>query len=337
MVCICRGIQGFTQGAIFPSMHYLISKWVPLEEKGRMSSFIFAGGQFGTAGQLIVSGYIADYWGWPVIFYLNGVVGIIWTIVYLIIGSDTPQASKMISPEERLYIQTSLGQIGGHKRMKTPWKSIFTSLPFISVVVANIGSNWGFWTLLTEIPTYMSNILEVNIKSNGVMSALPYITMFLMNFPVGFTSDYAIKKKWVSVTTCRKIANTVGFCGPAFGLICLSYVPAGHVTAALLVLVAALALHAGFYNGYILVHLDMAPNFASTLMAVSTFISNVIGLFAPLAVGFILEDETNPKEWRIVFYITALTYIFTNLFFVIFGTSKRQKWNEGSEVIPKVQ
>ncbi|XP_072948845.1 uncharacterized protein [Epargyreus clarus] len=336
VVCVCRGIQGLTQGVIYPSMHYLISKWVPLEEKSRVTSFTFAGAQFGIASQLIVSGYIANYWGWPVIFYINGIIGLIWTVVYLIIGSNTPQTSKMISAEERLHIQSSLGQIGGHKRMKTPWKSIFTSLPFISVIVANIGSTWGSWTLLTEMPTYMSNILGVHIKANGVMSALPYLAMFLMNFPVGFTSDYLIKKKIVSITTCRKIFNTVGLCGPALALICLSHVPAGNITAALLILVTALGLHAGFYNGCIVVHLDMAPNFASSLIAVCNFISNFVGLFAPLAVGFILDDETNPKEWRIVFYIMAMMYICTNMFFVIFGTSKRQKWNEGSELTPKV-
>lgn len=43
MVCVCRGIQGLTQGGVFPALHYSISKWAPLDEKSRVTSFIFAG------------------------------------------------------------------------------------------------------------------------------------------------------------------------------------------------------------------------------------------------------------------------------------------------------
>lgn len=72
----------------------------------------------GMALQLVTAGYLADYWGWPAIFYANGTVGAIWTIAYVFFGSDSPQKSKMISAEERLYIQTSLGQTGEQKVSK---------------------------------------------------------------------------------------------------------------------------------------------------------------------------------------------------------------------------
>lgn len=63
----------------------------------------------------MVSGFIADYWGWPAIFYMNGTLGALWTVAYLFLGSASPQQSSMISDEERIYIQTSLGQIGEQK------------------------------------------------------------------------------------------------------------------------------------------------------------------------------------------------------------------------------
>lgn len=75
----------------------------------------FSGSQLGNAIQFLISGFIADYWGWPAIFYVNGICGAVWTVLYIILGSDSPQKSKMISAEERLYIQTSLGQVGEQK------------------------------------------------------------------------------------------------------------------------------------------------------------------------------------------------------------------------------
>lgn len=77
--------------------------------------FYVPGAQLGTVIQLVVSGFIANSWGWPAIFYVNGATGAIWVVAYVFLGSDSPQRSKMIGNTERLYIQTSLGQVGEQK------------------------------------------------------------------------------------------------------------------------------------------------------------------------------------------------------------------------------
>ena len=65
--------------------------------------------------QLVASGYIADYWGWPAIFYVNGSLAAIWVMVYIFLGADSPQKSRIISLEERQFIQTSLGHTENEK------------------------------------------------------------------------------------------------------------------------------------------------------------------------------------------------------------------------------
>ncbi|XP_059045667.1 putative inorganic phosphate cotransporter [Achroia grisella] len=210
MVCACRVIQGLSQGFIYPSLHTLIGKWVPLEEKTTLGSFIYAGGHLGTALELSAAGFIAEYWGWPAIFYVIGTLGVIWTTIYIFIGASSPQESRLISDTERKYIEHSLGHVVGQKKLSTPWKSLFTSMSFISLIIVHCGQNWGFWTLMTEIPSYMNQVLGVNMKSNGLMSALPYLSMFLLSFPFGFISNYVISKNWLSVTATRKISNSIG-------------------------------------------------------------------------------------------------------------------------------
>ncbi|CAB3259124.1 unnamed protein product, partial [Arctia plantaginis] len=216
-------------------------------------------------------------------------------------------------------------------KLKTPWKSIWTSMPFYALMVAHCGQNWGFWTLMTEMPSYMKQILEVDIKANGAMSALPYLAMYVLGFPFGFMSDYALKKKWVSTSGARKISNTIGYWGPAFALIGLSYVPGGNVTLAVVLLTAVVGLNAGQYTGYLLVHIDMAPNFAGTMMGITNTFANIISIISPLVAGLILQDETDPSQWRLVFYVSSAVYFATNLFFIIFGSCERQAWNELKE------
>lgn len=50
----------------------------------------------------------------------------------------------------------------------TPWGKIFTSMSFLSLMLVHCAHNWGFWTLLTKIPSYMKTVLEFDIKQVSV-------------------------------------------------------------------------------------------------------------------------------------------------------------------------
>uniref|UniRef100_A0A2A4JK24 Putative inorganic phosphate cotransporter n=1 Tax=Heliothis virescens TaxID=7102 RepID=A0A2A4JK24_HELVI len=331
LVCACRVLQGLSQGFVMPSIYNLIGKWTPSNEKSRTGAVINSGSQLGNAIQLVISGFIADAWGWPAIFYVNGAIGAVWVVLYIILGADSPQKSKLISAKERLYIQTSLGQLGEPKKLKTPWKAIWTSVPFISLIVLHCSQNWGYWTLMTEMPSYMKQVLGVDIKANGMMSALPYLAVYILSFPFGYLSDYLPNKKCLTVTATRKLSNSIGFFGPAIALVGLSYVPAGNVTLAVVLLTIVVGLNVGHLTGLMLVHLDMSPNYAGTLLGITNMAANIISIIAPLVAGAVLQDETDPNEWRKVFYIASAVYIAGNTFYLIFGTSERQKWNEPIE------
>lgn len=49
----------------------------------------------------------------------------------------------------------------------TPWGKIFTSASFLSLMLVHCAHNWGFWTLLTKMPSYMKTVLEFDIKQVG--------------------------------------------------------------------------------------------------------------------------------------------------------------------------
>ncbi|KOB69181.1 Sodium-dependent phosphate transporter [Operophtera brumata] len=57
----------------------------------------------------------------------------------------------------------------------------------------------------------------------------------------------------------------------------------------------------------------------------------VVGLNAGHYTGYL----TDPADWRKVFYISSAVYIACNTFFIFFGTSKKQKWNEPIEDVSK--
>ncbi|XP_017865904.1 PREDICTED: putative inorganic phosphate cotransporter [Drosophila arizonae] len=344
LVVVLRAIQGLCQGVIFPSTHTFLSKWAPAEERARLVGYCYSGSQFGTVIMLSVSGYIASSsLGWPSIFYISGCSGIVWSMVWIYLCASTPAQHSSITPNERRYIETS-GQLRrpsdagreefvAHQNLRTPWLRIFTSLPFLSLLLAHCANNWGFWTLLTQIPTFMKNVLGMDIKHNGPLSALPYFAMILLTCFFIWLSDILKRNgSMMSLSFSRKLFNSIGLWLPMLALLGLGFITQGSANARLAIglLTLAVATNSASYLGFHVNHIDLSPNFAGTLMGITNCAANVMSILAPLIVGLIVTDETNPMQWRIVFYFTAFVYFIGNLVFILFGRFTVQPWNSTS-------
>ena len=94
------------------------------------------------------------------ISYLNhfllhlGTLAVIWYAAWVWIVREGPEKDTHISEDELKYIQSSLGQTGKAK-VKHPWADIFTSKPFYAICVAQFAELWGFYTLLTQFPSFL--------------------------------------------------------------------------------------------------------------------------------------------------------------------------------------
>lgn len=130
-VVVLRVIEGLSQGFIFPSTHTLLSRWAPPSERGRIGTYCYAGAQFGTVVMLSTSGILAaSFMGWPSIFYISGACGIVWSVVWFFVGGNSPGEYKKISPEEKEFIESSLGTHEHHVSMImiSIWASIKPNL-----------------------------------------------------------------------------------------------------------------------------------------------------------------------------------------------------------------
>lgn len=167
-LCAARIIQGLAQGSLFPGVHTLLARWVPPSERGFLSAITYSGSQLGTVVMLATSGEIAaSSTGWPGIFYISGGFTAVWCVLWAIFGCDSPSKSKRISPVEKEFIEATKGvAISGEKKV-TPWKEILKSKAFWALLITHSAQNWCFWTLLTEIPSYINHVLEYDIKSVG--------------------------------------------------------------------------------------------------------------------------------------------------------------------------
>uniref|UniRef100_A0AAG5DLK9 Putative inorganic phosphate cotransporter n=1 Tax=Anopheles atroparvus TaxID=41427 RepID=A0AAG5DLK9_ANOAO len=325
-----RFIQGLGEGPIVPCTHAMLAKWIPPNERSRVGSIVYSGAQFGTVISMPLSGLLADHGfdgGWPSIFYVFGIIGTVWSIAFLLTCYEDPVTHPRMREDEKKYIQQSLWGNAAIHIPPIPWSSIAKSMPFYAILLAHLGQNYGYETLMTELPTYMKQVLRFSIKTNGVLSALPYLAMWLFSIVVGWVADWMLTSGRITHTWTRKISNSIGQYGPAIALIVASYTGCSRgLTVAILTI--GVGLNGGIYAGFKINHLDLTPRYAGILMAFTNCSANLAGLLAPMAAGNIIEGKPTIAQWRIVFVIAACVYIFTATFYNIFASGQRQFWDD---------
>lgn len=77
-------------------------------ERSRLTILAYSGGATGMVAALPISGLIAEHFGWPYLFYIYGLFGIIWFALWMYIVSDKPENDPRISPDELAYIRRTL-------------------------------------------------------------------------------------------------------------------------------------------------------------------------------------------------------------------------------------
>ncbi|KAG5875714.1 hypothetical protein JTB14_000471 [Gonioctena quinquepunctata] len=294
---------------------------------GFMMPQLVAGISAGSAASMFFSGYLAASWyGWPMVFYIYNGSGLIWSILFCYYGRDCPGDHPTISREEKLLIENSLGK-NTHKKCSTPWSKILSSSCVWAIVYTHSAYCWGFYTLISQIPIYMKEVMEFQMKSNALLSALPLLLKWVLTFVFSYIADLIINKKICSIGKTRKIMETVGTMCPCIALIMIGNSGSDQVNKCVALLITTLGLSSACYSGHSINNVDISPNHAGTIYGLSSQIGMIIACIGPLVVDFIVRDEKNPDQWRIVFYLTSGIFASATVIYGIFGSGKVQIWN----------
>lgn len=194
------------QGFLYPACHNIISKWSPLEEKGKFVSALL-GGTLGTVLTWPLTGLIIEKFGWRYGFYVSAVFALLMAFLWFYFVSDAPANHPRITKREKDLIEKSLGSTitTGKKSSWPPMKQMLLSPQFYALLVLHFGSTWGLFFLITAAPKFMSEVLKFKLTEAGVLSSLPYLMRLIFGFVFGSIGDRIRHKNVLSVTTIRKM------------------------------------------------------------------------------------------------------------------------------------
>lgn len=166
------------------------------------------------------------------------------------------------------------------------------------------------------MPSYYNQVLGLDLASSGFMSVLPWLTMAIFGNIGGWLADKMVAKGW-SVTTVRKLMQTIGFLGPAFFLTQLTNFHTA--TTAVLCMMASQGLdsfsHAGLYSN----HQDIAPRYAGVLLGMSNTAGVFAGVLSTGVTGIILHNYS----WREVWLVAVAFYLLGTVIWNLMSTGEK--------------
>nr|XP_044988780.1 sodium-dependent phosphate transport protein 1-like [Jaculus jaculus] len=291
---VCRALQGLSQGIVIAAQNAIWVKWAPTLERGRLISVSYSGFKLGSFLVMLGSGFICDLLGWPMVFYILGAFGCVLSLLWFILFYEEPKDHPWISIREKEYINSSLAQQVSSRRQRLPIKAMLKSLPVWAITLSVFAYMWSASLFAVYTPTYLSTMLHINMRENGLLSGLPHLCAYICGIVAGEMADFFHSRKIFSLLTIRKLFTTLGLLLPViFSLSLLAPGLGFHGTVTLLVLASA-SLNFSMVGGFINV-LDIAPRYYGFLNGVEILVGTVGSMTSPLAVGHILSQWMDSK------------------------------------------
>lgn len=157
----------------------------------------------------------------------------------------------------------------------------------------------------------MKEVLGFSIREVGFYSSIPYLLMWIVSILSGFLCDYLISRQFVSVLNARKLFTALCKFSRIiqiqshFDLIHLCLCTAGIFPAifvaiasyarcdrffVVLCFILAYGFNGNYYPGMRVNALDLAPNYAGSVIAVTNGFGALSGVAAPIFVGIMTPD-----------------------------------------------
>lgn len=234
-----RFLFGIGEAGAYPNIARAFHNWFPFNERGFAKGTVWMAGRFaGGVTPFIVLALVIDIPGvdgapgttvWRHIFWIFGVIGVIWCVAFFFWFRDRPEESPYVNAAEVALIQAgdltkraaalpetaiAAGEApvvpatrpADHGRVSVPWGKLFTSPNLWLICGMYFCASYGWYFNITYLPGFLKSRMDVGEKWTGswweysLMAGLPLLVGSLACIVGGFLTDFFIKKtgnrKW---------------------------------------------------------------------------------------------------------------------------------------------
>ncbi len=293
---IVRFLFGAGEAGALPNAARVTQTWFPAEMRGRVRGLINMPALIGGVVAPPATAILIEKFGWRMVFFLYGAMGIVWSIAFWWWYRDSPQSHPGVNDAERKLIGEPAPVVEHHG---FPWRSVVANPNvWLMGTVLTTGAAT-VYTLFSWYPTYLEGYRGVSNIRTGWYSGLVMLGGAIGCLIGGWLLDWLVR----SPLGPRWGRNAVGVFG--YGLASVSMLIGS------LVAESPLAMSVWFGLACLGIHLpagawwSVAADIGGRHIGVFFAAINSLGVFggasAQLAFGFVERDH-----WYQVFAVCGL-------------------------------
>lgn len=280
---VIRLILGLGDGGLPTSSGVAITEIYQKNVRARAKSILLAAQLLGGVLALYLTAVIADTFGWRVMFYIIGGIGLVVTLL-LSIYYHPPKVENTTSDGKNI-ARVSMKELYKHKML---WV----------VVIMYFGSSIAQWGFSSWMPSYLESSRDLNLKEVGSLAMIPQAFGLASAILTGYLIDKRLRGK-------EKLLVLVG---TIIASVCLLLMYNAPTTEMVIVYQSIFSFGSAMLSMTILtIPLKyVASNIVGTFMGSMYFVGGLSGFIAPIVMGGLIDAFGGLYLVAFLFLIGAL-------------------------------
>jgi ACS family glucarate transporter-like MFS transporter len=210
-----RFLLGAGEATMFPAMNCFTERWFPVAERGKANGIIFGGVGLGSGLAPPLATAIILRYGWHVLFWGCGALGVLVGVVWYVIARDTPEEHPAIGAAELELIKRGRGDYPDSAATEPeqarqpakvsreiPWRRIFASKEAFGLTASYFCYGYVSWIFFSWFYIYLAEVRGLNLKTTAVYSMFPFIFMTIGSLAGGAVSDWITRRYGARAGRC---------------------------------------------------------------------------------------------------------------------------------------
>lgn len=296
-----RFLFGMCEAGAWPMAARAFSRWIPKSERGFAQSMLFVGAHLagGLTPSLVTA--LLVFLPWRAVFVLFGCVGLVWVLCWSRWFRNEPADHPQVNAAELELIaggRTAESHAPGNGALR----EILTNRSAIFLCLMYFANGFGFFFLITWLPTYLREHQGFHAGLLGLFSGLPLILSVVADLTGGLATDWLSKRYGLRLG--RAIPAGTGY---LLAGVCIFGAVMAHepVIAALLIALGA-AFSMFTLGASWAACIEIGGPHVGVMSASMNMMAVLGGFLSPIIVAFMVDKFSN---WTAPLYLMAILYV----------------------------
>lgn len=290
---ILRLAVGAFEAPAYPINNRVVTTWFPDKERASAIGFYTSGQFVGLAFLTPALIYLQEKFGWQMVFFITGGVGIVWGAIWYGLYREPGEHPSANAAEIEL-IRSGGGLVDISQRNASKARANWSDLAAVlrhrklwGIYLGQYFMSSTLWFFLTWFPTYLVKYRGFDFLKAGFSASVPFLAAFLGVISSGLLSDFLLRKG-CSLGLSRKTPIIAG-------LLISTCILGANFTDNHTLIIACMAL-AFFGNGLASITWSLVSSVAPERLlgltgGVFNFIGNLSSVTVPILIGYLVKGS----------------------------------------------